>query len=81
MRKLLRFFSIALAGATAAALIGVLFQSISAGRDRHIYPPPGHLIDVGGYRLHLYCTGNGSPTVGEVRQTSKRHSPQTIDTK
>lgn len=29
-----------------------------------IHPPPlGHLIDIGGYRLHLYCTGTGSPTV------------------
>src|SRR5262244_723717 len=27
------------------------------------YPPPGKLIDVGGYRLHLNCTGNKSPTV------------------
>jgi pimeloyl-ACP methyl ester carboxylesterase len=27
------------------------------------YPPPGRLIDVGGHRLHLYCTGSGSPTV------------------
>jgi pimeloyl-ACP methyl ester carboxylesterase len=25
--------------------------------------PPGELIDVGGYRMHLYCTGEGSPTV------------------
>jgi pimeloyl-ACP methyl ester carboxylesterase len=25
--------------------------------------PPGRLVDVGGYRLHLYCTGSGSPTV------------------
>lgn len=25
--------------------------------------PPGNLIDVGGYRLHLYCLGEGSPTV------------------
>lgn len=24
---------------------------------------PGQLIDVGGHRLHLYCTGQGSPTV------------------
>jgi pimeloyl-ACP methyl ester carboxylesterase len=27
------------------------------------YPPPGRLIDVGGRKLHLYCTGKGSPTV------------------
>lgn len=27
------------------------------------YPPPGQLVDVGGYRLHINCTGTGSPTV------------------
>ena len=26
-------------------------------------PPLGKLVDVGGYRVHLYCTGEGSPTV------------------
>ena len=26
-------------------------------------PPIGTLVDVGGYRVHLYCTGTGSPTV------------------
>jgi len=26
-------------------------------------PPPGKLVDVGGYKMHLYCTGEGSPTV------------------
>jgi pimeloyl-ACP methyl ester carboxylesterase len=25
--------------------------------------PPGTLVDVGGHRLHLHCTGQGSPTV------------------
>src|SRR5437879_9768560 len=27
------------------------------------YSPPGKLIVVGGRKLHLYCTGTGSPTV------------------
>jgi pimeloyl-ACP methyl ester carboxylesterase len=27
------------------------------------YPPPGRLIDIGGRKLHLYCTGKGGPTV------------------
>jgi len=27
------------------------------------YPPPGQMVDVGGYRLHLDCQGTGSPTV------------------
>lgn len=25
--------------------------------------PPGTLLDVGGYRIHVYCTGSGTPTV------------------
>ena len=25
--------------------------------------PPGELVDVGGYHMHLYCLGEGSPTV------------------
>jgi len=27
------------------------------------YPPPGHLVDIGNRKLHLYCTGKGSPAV------------------
>lgn len=27
------------------------------------YPPPGQLVDVGGYKLHIHCEGEGSPTV------------------
>lgn len=27
------------------------------------YPPIGQMVDIGGYRLHLYCQGQGSPTV------------------
>src|SRR6267142_300678 len=27
------------------------------------YPPPGQLIDIGGRKLHLNCSGEGSPTV------------------
>lgn len=27
------------------------------------YPPPGRLVDVGGRKLHINCTGTGSPTV------------------
>src|SRR5258707_60020 len=44
---------------------GLLYQSIASAQDASSYPPPGKLIDVGGYRLHLYCTGAvrpGSPT-------------------
>jgi pimeloyl-ACP methyl ester carboxylesterase len=27
------------------------------------YPPPGRLVDIGGRKLHLNCTGKGNPTV------------------
>lgn len=27
------------------------------------YPAPGQLVDVGGYKMHIYCAGQGSPTV------------------
>jgi pimeloyl-ACP methyl ester carboxylesterase len=27
------------------------------------YPPLGQMVDVGGYRLHIFCQGEGSPTV------------------
>ncbi|MBZ0277441.1 MAG: alpha/beta hydrolase [Anaerolineae bacterium] len=42
---------------------GLLYQSTSAARDAEQYPPPGELVDVGGYRLHLDCAGEGSPTI------------------
>ena len=42
---------------------GFLFESIVRNRDALRYPMKGHLIDVGGYRLLLNCTGSGSPTV------------------
>lgn len=32
-------------------------------QDASIGPPPGRLIDVGGRKLHVHCTGAGAPTV------------------
>jgi pimeloyl-ACP methyl ester carboxylesterase len=47
----------------ALAVMGAAYQAIATQMDRHDYPPPGQLVDVGGYRMHIYCTGEGSPTV------------------
>ena len=47
-------------------LVGITYQTVSTQADKRNYPAPGQLIDVGGYRLHLYCMGaatDGSPTV------------------
>ena len=45
------------------ASVGGGYQTVRESLDAKAYPPPGQLIDVGGHRLHLYCTGSGSPTV------------------
>jgi pimeloyl-ACP methyl ester carboxylesterase len=45
------------------AVIGAIYQAIATERDERAYPPPGHLVNVGGYSLHINCVGEGSPTV------------------
>ncbi|HET9590651.1 MAG TPA: alpha/beta hydrolase [Anaerolineales bacterium] len=44
-------------------VLGVIYESGAKAADAKAYPPPGELVDVGGYRLHINCTGSGSPTV------------------
>lgn len=44
-------------------LVGYIYETIAAAADEKTYPPPGQLVDVGGYRLHIQCIGTGSPTV------------------
>lgn len=45
------------------ALLGAIYESVAEAIDAKAYPPPGELVDVGGYQLHINCTGTGSPTV------------------
>ena len=45
------------------AVIGATYETMAEAADARAYPPPGQLVDVGGYRLHIYCTGIGGPTV------------------
>jgi pimeloyl-ACP methyl ester carboxylesterase len=62
-----RWLAYALTGLVAASLLvalaGFCFESHVVARDAKRFPMRGQLVDVGGYRLHLYCTGAGSPTV------------------
>src|SRR5215471_3074761 len=46
-----------------AAGAGATYQWLATGRELAETPPPGQLVDVGGHRLHLWCTGGGAPTV------------------
>jgi pimeloyl-ACP methyl ester carboxylesterase len=51
--------------AIALALLaaGLAYEAVGEAGDRRRYGPPGERVDVGGYRMHIYCTGDGSPTV------------------
>ena len=42
---------------------GALYEAMAARSDAGAAPSAGRLIDVGGFRLHIYCVGSGSPTV------------------
>jgi pimeloyl-ACP methyl ester carboxylesterase len=44
-------------------LAGWIYEPMAEAADAKAYPPPGQMVDVGGYRLHINCTGSGSPTV------------------
>lgn len=47
----------------AVGSVGGMFETATRAHDRHAYPAPGRLYDVGGHRLHLNCSGSGGPTV------------------
>lgn len=44
-------------------IVGYVYEHRAEARDAKLHPPPGRLIDIGGYRLHLNCTGEGGSTV------------------
>ena len=49
---------------TAISLLtGLFYQAVSEVLDRRRHPPQGELVDIGGFRLHLSCMGQGTPTV------------------
>ena len=67
MRNIWRWAKRALIGLCGlilvAALGGAAYQWIATRHDLAANPAPGRLVDVGGHRLHIWCTGSGEPTV------------------
>jgi pimeloyl-ACP methyl ester carboxylesterase len=49
--------------ALVIAGVGGSYETIQEQVDRSTTAMPGQLIDVGGRRLYVHCTGSGSPTV------------------
>jgi hypothetical protein len=57
MKWLSRIILVAIVLPLGLLAIGFIYQTIASKSDWVRYPPPGELIDIGGYRLHLHCTG------------------------
>jgi pimeloyl-ACP methyl ester carboxylesterase len=61
--------------------VGGAIATVSAAANSSAPAPPGRMVDVGGHRLYLECTGSGSPTVvlqaglGESSSSWGRISP------
>jgi pimeloyl-ACP methyl ester carboxylesterase len=47
----------------AVLVVGGLYENISEARELRFHPMPGQLVDIGSYKMHIYCAGQGSPTV------------------
>ncbi|HWA17646.1 MAG TPA: alpha/beta hydrolase [Devosia sp.] len=67
-RRGLRRVALGIAGGLAglvalAAGAGTVYEAVAARGDAAAYPAAGRLVDVGGYRVHLDCLGEGSPTI------------------
>lgn len=63
LRTLIRAAGGAVALVAAVAAFGATYETIAGSSDLATYPAAGRLVDVGGYRMHLDCRGEGSPTV------------------
>lgn len=64
MIRLLRNAALILFGLVLLlAIAGATYQSIATRVEAHRSPEAGRLVDVGGHRLKINCTGKGSPTV------------------
>ncbi len=46
-----------------ALFILIMVGQIKKARLISSYTPPGRLVDIGGYRLHINCQGDGGPSV------------------
>ncbi len=63
VRGLARGLGVVAALIAGLSLAGAGYEAVAARGDARAYPPPGQMVDVGGYRLHIQCVGTGSPTV------------------
>jgi len=58
--RALKWFAIAI---MTLIILGVAYQTLATEADKRAYSPRGQLYTVNGHHIHLYCVGEGSPTV------------------
>lgn len=58
-----RFFQGCVSILLIICIAGFVYEHVSRRFAPRLCPPQGRLVDIGGYRLHLYCIGDGLPTV------------------
>ena len=63
LKGLKRFFMGLFVFLFVLSLTGMIYQTAATESDKKNFPPPGNLIDVGGFKMHIHCVGEGSPTV------------------
>jgi len=60
LKRFVRILTWLVVGIFVLAVAGAAYQVIATQSDRRNYLAPGQLVDVGGFRLHINCTGLGS---------------------
>jgi pimeloyl-ACP methyl ester carboxylesterase len=63
LRQLAWISSGLIAFVLALIVVTTIYQRVATANEQTRFPPPGRPVDVGGYRLHLRCEGQGSPAV------------------
>jgi pimeloyl-ACP methyl ester carboxylesterase len=63
LRGRVRWLLYPVVASLAIGSVGGMYETAVRAHDQHTFTAPGALYDVGGHRLHLNCTGTGSPTV------------------
>jgi hypothetical protein len=63
MRKLRESLVVIFNALFLIAAAGFWYDRAATARDKAQHPLQGQLVDLGSFRLHLYCTGAGKPAV------------------
>jgi len=62
-RKILFFFKWLLISLVILLLAAFAIESYLKYQDRHRFPAPGNLYQVNNHKMHIWCEGEGEPTI------------------